>query len=320
MPDFMNEEATSRLYDSTSEDEASEKPAPKPVHKSKSKSKSGSDSKEGGNAPAHPMPSFQAAFNESIIESIEEQTTQRQHHPKLGAKARRQKMIQADEYDETYNAQWRNRPQAKYHPLWKLMAQISFGVHLVEQRLARSDEEVVKILQRHVDEVDAFLDRTTEDLDLSHRDIDERVNHLRLPLQHIDIFDAMLEDMKFRFDIVDGNDKIEQVMTRTARAMKDALADVIKGLEAVTELSRYLDDVRQRVHGLNDQTSSICNAMKENTEGWLRCLRRLQTMGTDLGISLAQLGNIWSTMVDRAAIASQRAVSCNHCIVGVCRC
>ena len=71
-------------------------------------------------------------------------------------------------------------------------------------------------------------------------DIDERLKFLKLPLENIEIFDAMLEDRAFRLQIVNGNEKIEHVITRTAAAMNDALKDVKQGLNACKEFTIYL--------------------------------------------------------------------------------
>lgn len=294
---------STRLYDSTSEDEPASESKMEPDNEAETASRPHVSS-----TPLHPMRSFQGAFGESIIESIDAASTTKQVST-LNPKQRRQKMLEQEDYDETYSAQWRRNPEAKFHPLWKLMAQISFGVHLLQQQLAKSDEEVVKILQKHVDEVDAFLERTTEDFEVSNQDIKERTNHLKLPLEHINIFDVMLDDQKFRSDIMDGNRKIELILTRTGRALKDSLIDVKTGMDCVTELSAYLVGIREQMSASDVQTSSIYHAMKSNTEGWSRALHNLQGLGNDLGQSLGKLGHILREMSVRAEAASKRAVS-----------
>lgn len=260
-----------------------------------------------GAPPVHPVPAMQGAFEESIVESVDEHNVPRK--PPLDAKARRQKMIERDEYDETYNAQWRRKPQAKFHPLWKLMAQVSFGVHLLQQKLAKSDEEVVKILQKHVDEVDTYLEKISEDFELAQLDIKERINYLKLPLEHVNIFDIMLDDKQFRTSIIEGNEKIERICDRTARATNDSIVDVRKGIEAVTELSNFLRSIGGKWGDASGQTLAIYNAMRGNAEGWSRCFQQLQVKGNDLGLLLGQLGNILNEMSKRAGVASRRAVS-----------
>lgn len=297
-----DEGLSTRVYESDSDDDGFE-----------------ADSPVAGKPPVHPMPSMQGPFEESIMESVEEQSNPAREGPPLGPKARRQKMIEQDDYNESYMWQWRRKPRAKYHPLWKLMAQISFGVHLLQQKLAKSDEEVVKILQKHVDEVDTYLEKTTEDFDLAYMDIKERINYLQLPLEHVNIFDMMLDDKRFRTSIVDGNEKIEKIVERTARAKNDSLVDVSKGVEAVTELATYLNGVGGKWVDSDEQTAAIYNAMRGNAEGWYRCFRTLEAKGSDLSKALAQLSSILNEMSKRAGVASRRAVWASLLILQVYR-
>ncbi|KAH7036410.1 hypothetical protein B0J12DRAFT_744323 [Macrophomina phaseolina] len=260
-------------------------------------------------APVHPIACMQGAFEESIIEA--EEAEQEKVKPKRpgGAKARRQRMLEEEDYNESYNAQWRKKPSAKFHPLWKLVAQISFGVHLLNQQLAKSDEEVSRILKTHVQEVDQFLEKTTEDFELALADIQERINHLKLPLEHVNIFDIMLDDRQFRTSIIEGNEKIEKIVERTARAMNDSLVDVEKGIEATVELSRYLDRIGDSWAEGDEELMGIYMAMCGNSEGWLECLRNLQAKGNELGVALVQLGSILNEMTKRAGVASRRSIA-----------
>ncbi|TKA78968.1 hypothetical protein B0A49_03739 [Cryomyces minteri] len=254
--------------------------------------------------PIHPVACMQGAFEESIMDSTEDPNA---HQPdKTSPEIKRTKLLKEDYYDETTTSRWKHKAGAKFHTLWKLMAQIAFGVHLLHQRLAKSDEEVVKILQTHVDEVDGFLEKTTEDFDLALKDIDERIRYLRLPLEHLDIFDAMLDDKNFRTSIIDGNDQIERIVDRTARAMNTALVDVSKGLAATEELRRYLDKLGPYWTQGSEELAAISIAMQGNAEGWYRCFRSLQMKGNQLGVSLVQLGSIVAEISKRAGTASRR--------------
>ncbi|KAL2356122.1 hypothetical protein BJ546DRAFT_591199 [Cryomyces antarcticus] len=227
--------------------------------------------------PIHPVACMQGAFEESITDSTEDANA---HQPdKTSSEIKRMKLLKEDHYDETTTSRWKHKAGAKFHTLWKLMAQIAFGVHLLHQRLAKSDEEVVKILQTHVDEVDGFLEKTTEDFDLALKDIDERIRYLRLPLEHLDIFDAMLDDKNFRTSIID----------------------------AVTEeLRRYLDKLGPCWTQGSEELAVISTAMQGNAEGWYRCFRSLQMKGNQLGVSLVQLGSIIAEISKRAGTASRR--------------
>jgi hypothetical protein len=260
-------------------------------------------------APEHPMSSMQGAFEESIVESTLEETKEESNQHALenaDPRARHQKMLE----DGDKRPKWRAKPGAKFHPFWKLAAQISFGVHLLQQQLAKSDEEVVKILQTHVDEIDAFLERTTEDFDLAIADVNERINYLTLPLQHLDVFNVMLDDRKFRASITEGNEKIERIIQRTKRAMQDALYDVEKGIEAATELGRYLDMIGSAWAMDNNEHLGIYTAMRGNNEGWQRCFRTLQGKSNDLAVVLGQLQGILDEMSKRVAIASKKSLVC----------
>ena len=172
--------------------------------------------------PVHPVEALQGPFEESIVEAM----TQDQpdlSDDNLDAGQRRAKLLHSDTYTRVIAGRWKQKPGEKYHPLWKLSAQLSFGIHLLAQGIAKSDDEVMQILQNHVDDVDNFLERTSEDIELGQRDIQDRLEHLRLPFSHIEVFDRMLEDRNFRNTIVAGNEKIEHIVTRTTAALKDAL-------------------------------------------------------------------------------------------------
>ena len=269
--------------------------------------------------PMHPIPVMQGAFEESIFESTQPEelpsATSPSHSMRVGsdnneimsgARARRRQMLEKDDYSSVASSRLSKKPGAKYHAFWKLAAQISFGIHLLHDQLAKSDEEVVKIMQAHVDEIDAFLERTTEDFDLAIADIGERINFLKLPLEHVEIFEAMLEDKKFCTSIMEGNDKIETIVNRTARAMNESLLDIAKGLEATSELGKYLDALGSQWSDENPEFLGIYTAMRGNTEGWYRCFRRLQLKGSSLGVLLVQLGSMLTEMSKRAGLVGRK--------------
>ena len=260
--------------------------------------------------PAHPVPTMQGAFEESMMETMTEveEPEANNRYSTADSMSRRKMLLEQDKYERTVAGRWKQKPGERFHPLWKLIAQISFGMHLLQQGLAKSDDEVIKILQTHVDEVDGFLERTTEDFDLAQNDIHERIVYLRLPLEHGDVFDTMLDDREFRTAIVEGNEKIEHIVDRTAVAMKDALKDVQKGLDATRELARYLTRLDKKWEDRTREHAGVFMAMMGNTEGWSGAFMTLQQKGHALGISLVQLGGIIAEMQRRAGIASRRNV------------
>ncbi|QIX00170.1 hypothetical protein AMS68_005687 [Peltaster fructicola] len=253
--------------------------------------------------PEHPLKSMQAPFEESILESNIDSD---RPPSRANAELRRQRLLDAARFDDAWTSRWKQRQDAQYHPLVKLMAQITFGMHLLQQNQAKNDSEVVKILQNHVDEVDNFLERTAEDFDLAIRDIDERIRFLQLPMQHVKVFNIMLDDKQFRTQLLDGNDKIERIIDRTARAMNAALLDVQKGRQATRELSKYLNRVQYTWPSDKPDLDAIYGAMRGNEEGWKKCYKELQTKGNHLGNKLIELGTIIGEMSKMAATASRR--------------
>ncbi|KAI9792984.1 MAG: hypothetical protein M1833_000971 [Piccolia ochrophora] len=268
------------------------------------------------NVPAHPVPGMQGAFEESMVETEREQggSSRKPMVGKADPATRRRVLLEQRDHEETHAAQWKQKPGERYHPLWKLVAQIAFGLHLLQQGLAKSDHDVIKILQTHVNEIDEFLETTTEDFDLAMSDIDERIRCLKLPLEHDEIFDVMLEDRKFRMQIVDGNEKIEHIVSRTASAMNDALRDVHHGLEATKELGRYLMNLEREWLDKNEDQEDVYNAMTGNAEGWLQCFMSLITKAKRLKRTMMKLGGVVEELQRRAGIASRKNVAAfvNH--------
>ena len=255
--------------------------------------------------PVHPVPAMQGAFEESIFESTDESNIP-SASVKSDADARRQKLLESKDYDDSWAARWTQKPTAQHHPLLKLMAQITFGLHLLQQQQAKSEKEVVDILQTHVNEVDAFYERTSEDFDLAIKDIEDRIRFLKLPMTHQDVFEIMLDDKKFRSQLLDGNEKIEKIIDRTGKAMNAALLDVQKSMQANKELGKYLDRVNVGWPREKRGISDVYGAMRGNFEGWKKYLRNLQTKGNNLAQNLMQLGALIGEMSRLAAAASRR--------------
>lgn len=257
--------------------------------------------------PQHPIPTMQGAFEESMMETINEEEEPLSLNRKDSV-YRRKILLERPQYERTVAGKWKQRSGEKYHPLWKIVAQISFGMHLLHKGLAKSDEEVLKILQNHVDEVDGFLERTTEDFDLAQNDINERIRYLNLPLEHGDVFDSMLSDRAFRAAMVEGNIKIEHIIDRTALALTDSLKDVRKGFDGTRELARYLQKLERTWQARDDEHTDVFVAMIGNTEGWSGAFIILQDKGKKLTESLEFLRGIISEIQRLVGIASRRDV------------
>ena len=219
---------------------------------------------------------------------------------------RRNMLLTGKNYKRIVAGRWKQKPGEKFHPLWKISAQISFGMHLLAQGMAKSDEEVMKILQSHVDDIDGFLERTTEDFDLAESDVQERLRYLKLPLEHVEVFDRMLDDRAFRASIVEGNEKIEHIVDRTSEAMRDALKDVQKGLDSTNALGNYLNELGETWRRDRPEHEAVFNAMAGNLEGWNRAFMDLQLRGHRLAVALVQLGGVVAEMQRRAGVASRK--------------
>lgn len=270
-----------------------------------SSQKSNSDRQPLVRPPAHPIPQLQKPFEESMIESSD---TRDDEDVPTDAMARRTMLLEAPTYERVIAGRWKQKPGEKYHPLWKLVAQLSFGMHLLAESMAISEGEVMRILQSHVDDIDGFLERTTDDFDLAQSDIHERIRCLKLPLAHGDIFDRMLEDRAFRASILDGNEKIDHVISRTKKAAKDALKDVQKGFDATTMLEKYLTKLNSTWKRDSPEHEAVLVAMLGNVEGWRQAFLELHLQGNKLAGSLAKLADIVSEMEQRAAIVSRNVL------------
>lgn len=237
----------------------------------------------------------------------------------LDAMTRRTMLLEGPTYQRIIAGRWKQKPEEKYHPLWKLVAQMAFGMHLFAQSMAISEEEVMRILQSHVDDIDGFLERTTEDFELAQSDIHERIRCLKLPLAHGEVFDRMLEDRSFRASILDGNEKIDHVIHRTKRAAKDALKDVQKGFDATNVLEKYLSKLSTTWQRNSPEHEAVLVAMLGNVDGWRRAFLELHLQGNKLSGSLKKLAEVVTEMQVRAAAVSRNMVVsgplCDSCCV-----
>lgn len=255
--------------------------------------------------PTHPIPAFQAAFAESMLEATK--TPPQPQNNLKDASERRKVLLDQEPHEDTHASRWKEKPGQRFHELWKLMSQISFGVYLLLNGIAKDDEQVLNILQGHVDEVDQFLETTLEDFDLGQQDIEDRLKLLKVPLQNLKVFDTMLEDRAFRLQIVNGNERIEHIITRTSSAMNDALKDVEQGIGATRQFIVYLTEEDEDTSWKEEQPEMIrvFDAMKGNANGWYRAFNLLQTKGRNLSASLVQLGSIVHEMSRRAGEVSR---------------
>lgn len=234
-----------------------------------------------GQRPIHPVPSMQAAFEESMFEN------------KL--------LVKTNLRYEDYSPQ--------HHRLEKVVAQVAFGMYLLHQQLAISESEVVRIMQRHVNEMDDFLSDTTELFRGYMGDIKARTKHLRLPIDSgreiAKTFDEMLMDGDYRRQLLEGNERVDHIVQKTQRGVRKTLKGVGVGLRVVDDLGRYLGTLKYGWKSRNLQR--VFYAMVQNVEQWYRCLVGLHAKGAALGDSLHELKEVMRRVEKRALRASQKA-------------
>lgn len=263
------------------------------------------DNDESANScPVHPIPQLQAPFEESIRETNE--GTEADWVVDINAQSRRRDLLENDDYERICGRKWRQRSTERYHPFWKLVSQMAFGVHLLAKKIAISEVQVMKILQTHVDELDGFLQRTTEDFLIIRLDVRTRSHYLKLPLGDLDVFDAMLEDRTFRLSLVAYNDQIEHAVTRFTLAITDALKDLRKGKEATGALWHYMNKLADEGCFESETLKAFYEAMKENLEGWILALSKLRRRGAALQKALGKLALSVTEMQRRVGMASRK--------------
>ncbi|XXH03057.1 hypothetical protein Hte_009447 [Hypoxylon texense] len=257
--------------------------------------------------PTHPIPAMQPAFAESLIEATNNPAMPKPKVRFADVRERRNYLLDGAKGAKLYYELWRYRPGQQYHELWKLMAQISFGVYLLLNGIANSNEEVVNILQGHIDEVDEFLETTLEDVDLATQDIKERIDFLKLPMENIATFEQMLEDRNFRLQIVTGNEKIEHIISRTTAALEATVEDLREGLGATREFARYLETQHDRAwRQQRPEVVEIFDAMRGNSQGWNKAFVELQGTTTALRAQVTKLERMVAEMNHRAGEVSRR--------------
>lgn len=264
--------------------------------------------------PLHPIPSMQEAFAESLEEATRPGPSQKPKLKSRDAKARREHLLDQDKSQGPPNRLWRFRPGQKCHELRKLVAQIAFGIELLIKGMANSNAQVLSILQGHIDEVDEFLETTMEDVNAATKDLNERLDFLKVPMENMEVFEQMLENRNFRLQIVEGNVKIEHILSRTSTAHTQTIRDVSEGLRAVKQFSQYLTD-NEKGFWQKDRpdVKDVFDAMKGNTEGWYNAFTQLESHSTLLSGLLVRLSTMVAEIELKAGEVSRRTrVSGNH--------
>jgi hypothetical protein len=271
--------------------------------------------------PTHPIPSMQDAFAESLHEVTMGGAAAKPKLRTMDAKARRERLLEQDKDAEPFDHTWRYRPGQKQHEVLKLLAQISFGVYLLLNGMANSNSQVVTILQGHIDEVDEFLEVALEDLAQATIDLNGRIDYLKLPMSNMQVFEELLEDRNFRVEILEGNEKIEHILSRTNTALKQWDDDIDAGLACSAAFTKWL---RQQDSAAwkkdRPEVMDIFDAMNGNAEGWQNAFDEMNTRAQEMNNLIIKLMTIVAEMEKKAGEISRKtwvsttsSVIWNHC-------
>ncbi|KAJ6442637.1 cyclin-dependent kinase regulatory subunit [Purpureocillium lavendulum] len=257
--------------------------------------------------PVHPIPALQDAFTESLDEVTSGIIPAKPKLRALTATARRDHLIGQPKDAEPFDKVWRYRPGQKQHELFKLLAQISFGVYLMLKGMANSNAQVISILQGHIDEIDEFLEVTLEDLNQATEDLNGRIEHLKLPLSNVNVFEELLEDRNFRVEILEGNQKIDHVLSRTTIAMAQWDDDIDAGLQCTAAFTSWLNDEADESLRLSrPDVADVIDAMKGNAEGWLNAFDEINDRTQEVNNLVIRLTTVIAEMEKKAGEVSRR--------------
>ena len=263
--------------------------------------------------PVHPLGSMQGPFEESMLDATGGTGFVPYKNPKKTIEQRQHMLCREHEAPEltwnfTYNCHWRNRSKGNFHPLLKTAAQIIFGVHLLNQHLEKSVADVADILLKHVNELDAFLQRANEDLDGSLKDMLFRRKCLKVPMEHVNEFDRLLDDRTYRFQLLEGNVTIERTINRMSQMLNDYLVDINTFQNANQDLDAYLLGIGHNWTAMDGDVGRIYSAMCGNTGGWSQFLQSLVAKAEKLGVVLVQVSSYCNEIEKRCGAASRRSM------------
>ncbi|PFH57426.1 hypothetical protein XA68_15086 [Ophiocordyceps unilateralis] len=257
--------------------------------------------------PVHPISSLQVAFTESLDEVTDGSIAEKPKLALLNAHQRRAELLNQAKDAAPPDALWRYRPGQTQHELFKLLAQIAFGVYLLLDGMANSNSQVIAILQSHIDDVDEYLEVTLQDLAQATADLNARIHHLKMPLSNVAAFEKLLEDRDFRRDILTANEKIDHVLCRTTAAMKQWDDDVAAGLKSTIAFTAWLaeqDDSAWR--NRCPDVADVFDAMRGNAEGWLLAFEDIHRRADDVNGLIVRLTTIIAEMEKKAGEVSRR--------------
>ncbi|CAG9936598.1 unnamed protein product [Clonostachys rosea f. rosea IK726] len=267
--------------------------------------------------PEHPIPSMQDAFAESLLESTQGGSDEAK--PKLrGDDAlypldaqKRHELLMGEENKGFKDAErWRWRKGQEQHEVLKLVSQIAFGVYLLLNGMANDNNQVINILQGHIDEVDEFLEVTLEDLSYSITDLESRIDHLRVPLANLQVFEEMLESRSYRVELLEGNEKLEHIIARSSAMIELWNKDVIAGKDCTESFTEWLSSLKESIwKNDNEDIVDIFHAMRGNGDGWLSAFIEMGSRVEDINKRVAELSGLTAEMEKKAGEVSRKTWS-----------
>jgi hypothetical protein len=264
--------------------------------------------------PTHPLAEMQAPFEESMLDAGRKEATSnnyREANPtKFNGASRRSVILgQHGQFDNiSYNAQWRVNNDTNFHPIRKIMSQVIFGVHLLCQAMEQSIPEVATILRGFVQELDGFLRRVNADLDLSLKDVTELYGNLSLPLQHVNVFDQLLNDRNYRTQTLQGNIRIDGVIKRYSRLTSDYTTDLDTLRECNVAFGAYLARIGEGWTRGMTELVDINAAMCRNTAIWDANAKALMGKAEALSLLLENCAKCVFEFEKRCAAAARRGI------------
>lgn len=286
-----------------------------PVRQMEAGAPEGEEEDEEDITPVHPLPSMQAPFEESMTDIPNQQNLSSFRLPqpdRFKDQAQQRWQLQApteEGFNISYNAKWRALPGAKHHPIDKIFAQIIFGIHLLVQGMEKSVPEVTSILQDFVVEFDRFQQRVDEDLEIARDDLTTLFGHMSLPLQHVNVFDTLLNDPSFRQQTIEGNKRIERLVMRCNQLMHDYRIDLKRFKECNIEFNLYLFRIGNDWTQDRKDLNSINRAMRIDATQWDK---NVIALIKKLKIVFEDLRRVTDCLVEfdkRCAAANRRALS-----------
>jgi hypothetical protein len=131
---------------------------------------------------------------------------------------------------------------------------------------------------------------------------------LKVPMEHVNEFDRLLEDRSYRAQLLDGNIVIERTIGRMSQLLNDYLIDINVFREANQDLDMYLADVGDAWTYRNEDIGRIYSAMCGNTGGWSQFLQSLVAKAERLGVVLVQVSSYCNEIEKRCGAASRRSL------------